>query len=212
MVNEESELSNLLGNGIQQLGLERNPVAEAVMITHLLLLRKWNRSFNLTAIDNPKEIVVRHLLDSLSVAPWIRGSRILDIGSGAGFPGLPLAALRPDRHFTLLDSRGKKIRFIDTVVRSSGIKNVQTVQNRLQQFRSGNKFDTLVARAFASLTDLYLGCRHLLGPGTRLLAMKGEVPEAEVNELGNIHGLQCRIERLQVPFLDASRNLVIIEV
>jgi 16S rRNA (guanine527-N7)-methyltransferase len=181
------------------------------MATHLELLAKWNRAYNLTTVDDTRRAIAVHLLDSLSILPFLVGQRVLDVGTGAGFPGLPLALARPDMNFVLLDSRGKKVRFVETVVRAAGITNAKVVQERFERYPAGDKFDTLCARAFSSLAALYRSGRRLLAPGGRILAMKGEFPTDELSELRDGEPLRCEVIPLAVPFLDASRHLVIVE-
>ena len=136
-------------------------------------LLKWNRAYNLTAITQPREMLTHHLLDSLSVQRFLAGRRVIDVGTGAGFPGLPLAIVDPQRHFTLLDSNGKKVRFVAHVVRALGLANVDAVHSRAEAFVPPQPFDTVVARAFAPLPTLVEWVAPLCSPHTRVLAMKG---------------------------------------
>lgn len=202
---------DLLVDGLGALGIPAGePLVEA-LLTHLALLRRWNRAYNLTAVDDPLRAVAVHLLDSLAVAPYLRGHRVIDAGTGAGFPGLPLALMRPSTHFVLLDSRGKKVRFVDTVIRATGIGNAETVQARLAQYPAEGKFDTLVARAFSSLSSIYDDGRRLLAPGGRILALKGQHPGEEIEALNRQARVRLELVRLKVPYLDAARHLAVIE-
>jgi 16S rRNA (guanine527-N7)-methyltransferase len=207
----DQEAMQLLVNGLAVLGIGVEAPAINAMITHLDLLRTWNRAYNLTAVDDPLRAVAVHLLDSVAVSPWLIGRRVLDIGTGAGFPGLPLALVHPHIDFVLLDSRGKKIRFCDAAVRATGVGNVTTVRERVERYPANGEFDTLVARAFSSLSTLYHGARHLLAPGGRMLALKGINPEDEIEALQRTHDVRCEVVPLSVPGLNASRHLAIIE-
>lgn len=190
------------------------------LIEYVLMLNKWNRAYNLSAIRDPLEMVSRHLLDSLSLLPRLQalrdeqkntGSaepwRVLDVGTGAGLPGIPLAICMPDVRFILLDSNGKKTRFVFQAVISLKLDNVEVAQTRIENYQSPGQIAIVVSRAFASLADFASGCAHLCGPETRLLAMKGLYPESEVAELPEnwqvIHS-----EELSVPDTDGQRHLV----
>jgi len=187
---------------------------EAGQVTRLLayvdLLDRWNRTYNLTAVRDPAAMITRHLLDSLSILPWICGPRLLDAGTGAGLPGVPLAIARPELDVTLLDSSGKKVRFLNHLQRELGLLNVHPVQARLEEYEPGSGFDTIVSRAFASLAGFVTATRHLAG-GARLLAMKGRFPAAELDELPGWVQLHS-VEKLEVPGLQEDRHLVIMSV
>jgi 16S rRNA (guanine527-N7)-methyltransferase len=173
-------------------------------------LAKWNKAYNLTAIRNPQEMVVRHIVDSLSAAPLLRGTRILDAGTGAGLPGIPLALCYPDRQFMLLDSNGKKIRFIQHVAGELGLTNVLPVQVRVESYEIEERFDTVISRAFTALADFVTNSGHLIKPAGCLLAMKGKLPEAELQALPP--GWQAtNIEPVYVPGLAAERHIIVLE-
>lgn len=199
-----------LVEGAETLGIELPPVLEAALLRHLELLLKWNRTYNLTAITDPMEVVVRHTLDSLSILPWITGARLADVGSGGGFPGIPIAIMNPAIEVITLDSRGKKVRFMDAVRRELSLGNLNAVHQRVEQFQPPQQFDTLVSRAFASLARFFDLSHHLLADGGQLLAMKGDFPKQEMEELQHKHPVQIRCESLEVPFLQAQRHLIII--
>lgn len=181
------------------------------LLTWLDLLAKWNRTYNLTAVTDPHDMVVRHLLDSLSVLPFAGEGRLLDAGSGAGLPGLPVAVFRPDLEVTLLDSGGKKIRFLNHVIRELGLANVETVQARLEEYGPEPPPDTVISRAFGSLADFAAAARHLLRPGSRLLAMKGRAPRSELEALPGWLGVDA-VEELAVPGLQEQRHLVMMSL
>lgn len=173
------------------------------------LLAKWNAAYNLTAVRDPEEMVTRHLLDSLVLLPYLHGSRVLDIGTGPGLPGIPLAVARPDCAFTLLDANAKKTRFVTQAVGELGLKNVDVVQARVENYRPEQKFDTLVARAFSSIADMLTSAQHLCAPGGRFLAMKGVYPDEELAAIPADFAVS-EVATLQVPGLDAARHLAII--
>jgi 16S rRNA (guanine527-N7)-methyltransferase len=146
-------------------------------------LLHWNRTYNLTAVTTPAEMITHHLLDSLAIHPDLCGERIADVGTGAGFPGLPLALVNPARHFTLVDSGGKKVRFVAHAVRTLGLANVEVLQARAESLTPAYPFDTVTARAFAPLPELLARVGRLCAPGGQVLAMKGKWPEAELAAL-----------------------------
>lgn len=171
-------------------------------------LAKWNRAYNLTAVRDPLDMVPRHILDSLTVLPWISGERVADIGTGAGLPGIPLAMLWPNRHFTLLDSNGKKVRFVTHAAVTLGLDNVLPVQERSESYES-EAFDTVVCRAFTALPDFVAGTQHLLADSGALVAMKGRHPAAEIAALpAGWEVSECA--KVVVPGLDAQRHIVVL--
>jgi 16S rRNA (guanine527-N7)-methyltransferase len=153
------------------------------LLDYLTLLHKWNRAYNLTAVRDPAVMVSRQLLDSLSILPWLEGPRLLDVGTGAGLPGIPLAIARPDMQFTLLDANGKKIRFVRQAVLELGLQNVSVEQQRIEAFRPQQLFNTITSRAFAELRDFVALTRHLLAPGGQWLAMKAALAPQESRAL-----------------------------
>lgn len=193
------------------------------LLHHLQELDRWRSRLNLTTIRTPDEMVSKHTLDSLVLLPWLHGERVLDIGTGAGFPGLSLASARPDWAFTLLDSRGKRIEFLRYVLAGLhddlSLPRVELVHSRVEQFHSGQfngaaKFDTLVARAVSSLVNLFAMTKHLQAPGVRLLAMKGQYPEDEIKALeqaASKHAFELEVVSLQVPGVTAERHVVVVD-
>ncbi len=179
------------------------------LLTFVHLLVKWNAAYNLTAVRDPQEMVARHLLDSLVLLPYLHGARVLDIGTGPGLPGIPLALARPDIAFTLLDANAKKTRFVTQAVGELGLKNVEVVQARVENYRPEQKFDTLVARAFSSIAELLKSAQHLCAPGGRFLAMKGVYPEEELAAIPAEFAVS-EVLALKVPGLDAARHLVVV--
>jgi 16S rRNA (guanine527-N7)-methyltransferase len=198
--------SFLLATGLHELQLTL-PAAEQVrLLDYVELLAKWNQAYNLTAVRDPVEMVTRHLLDSLAIAPFLCGGRVLDVGSGAGLPGIPLALTFPERQFVLLDSNGKKTRFMVQAVATLGLLNVEIVPARVEDYRPAEPFATVVSRAFASLTDFLRLTGQLCAPDGCWLAMKGEAPETELQALPP--GLTAQVRVLRVPGLDAQRCVV----
>lgn len=178
-----------------------------LFVEYLALLSKWNKAFNLTAIRDEPQMVTRHLLDSLAIASYLTGRRIIDVGSGAGLPGIPLAILLAQREFHLLDSNGKKTRFLFQVKTALGLDNMVVHHSRVESFRPADPFDTVLSRAFASLQVMIRDCRHLLAPEGRLLAMKGAYPTAEVEAI-RPQVADVVVYPLAVPGLQEQRHLV----
>jgi 16S rRNA (guanine527-N7)-methyltransferase len=193
------------------LGVTLTPVDAGRLLTLLDELERWNRSYNLTAIGSREEMITHHLLDSLSISPDLAGERIADVGTGAGFPGLPLAIVNPSRHFTLIDSSGKKVRFVAHAVRTLALGNVTALQARAEALRPQQPFDTVTARALAALPELLVQLAPLCGPATRVLAMKGRWPEAELEELPTPWRLTGS-RTLKVPGLDAERCVLMLSM
>jgi len=200
----------ILAGGIQQLGLVVEAEQQQKMMKYLGLLQKWNRVYNLTAIDKTELMVSHHLLDSLAVLPHLMAGRWLDVGSGAGLPGLVLALMRPDWEFELLDSNSKKCSFVQQAAIELNIKNIQVTCARVQDWKKAKKFDGIISRAFAGLEKFVVLTRHLLMPGGVWVAMKGMPPNQELQQLPAGIVLK-RIISLQVPGVDGERCLVILE-
>jgi 16S rRNA (guanine527-N7)-methyltransferase len=206
------ELAAELIAGANELGLPLDVSAAARLLAITTALADWNTRINLTAITEPHAMLTHHLLDSLAVHAHVQGQRIADVGTGAGFPGLPLALVQPQRHFTLIDSVAKKLRFVDHAAELAGIRNVTTVHARSEDFPRGfppphTPFDTVLARAFKPLDVLVKLVQPLCGPQTRVLALKGPRAEEEIAGLGRGWKV-LGIEDLLVPGLDGTRKLV----
>jgi 16S rRNA (guanine527-N7)-methyltransferase len=172
-------------------------------------LERWNRTYNLTAITKREDMVTHHLLDSLAVSPELQGTTIADVGTGAGFPGLPLAVLNPERRFTLIDSAGKKIRFVSHVAHALGLTNVEALHVRVESLRPENPFDTVVTRAFAPLPEMLEKVAPLCGPATHVLAMKGKWPREEIAAIP-VGWRVVRSRDLVVPGLKESRCAILL--
>ncbi|WP_431224422.1 16S rRNA (guanine(527)-N(7))-methyltransferase RsmG [Serratia sp. L9] len=181
------------------------------LLGYVGMLDKWNKAYNLTSVRDPQQMLVRHIMDSIVVNPHLTGSRFIDVGTGPGLPGIPLAIVRPDAHFTLLDSLGKRVRFLRQVQHELGLKNVDPVQSRVEAFPAEPPFDGVISRAFASLQDMLAWCHHLPKPSVgRFYALKGICPDDELAQLPEGISLDSVI-RLQVPELEGERHLVILK-
>ena len=204
-----SAASDLLGAGLSSLGLD--PCHKPALVEYLDLLQKWNKPFNLTAVRSKREMVIKHLLDSLSVMPNLElVRRVCDVGTGAGLPGIPLAIYLPDTHFVLLDSNGKKTRFLQQVVNQLDLKNVEVVQDRVEKYQPQERFDVVISRAFADLNRMCRVTDHLLSDDGRWLAMKSQTAESEISDLDLDFTVQKTVN-LKVPFLNDARMLAIVK-
>ncbi|EJL6851952.1 16S rRNA (guanine(527)-N(7))-methyltransferase RsmG [Vibrio cholerae] len=180
------------------------------LVGYVQLLDKWNKAYNLTSVRDPMEMLVKHILDSLVVSPHLVGERFIDVGTGPGLPGIPLAIMHPHKEFVLLDSLGKRIRFLKQVIHDLKINNVLPVQSRVEEFDPESGFDGVLSRAFASMTDMVNWCQHLPKPnGGVFLALKGVRPDDEITLLPEWCSV-TDIKALQVPELEGERHLVIL--
>jgi 16S rRNA (guanine527-N7)-methyltransferase len=196
-----------LREGARSLGIELSDEQVAKLVAHLDLLDDWNQRMNLTAIRDRPSQITKHLLDSLSVRPYLRGSRMADVGSGAGFPGIPLAIVLPGVHFALIESTGKKCRFMEHVRETLALANVEVVQARAEAHKPADRYDTVLARAVGPVADLVRNAGPLVAGGGRLLAMKGRFPEDELAK--KLNGWKvAEVHRLVVPGLDEERHVV----
>lgn len=194
--------------GLAALHIDLPDAAIARLLDYIDLLARWNATYNLSAVRDRAEMVTRHLLDSLAIVPYVHGATLADLGSGAGLPGLPLAIVAPEREVTLVDSNGKKTRFLRAVVRELALTHVRVVEARVEQLEG--VFDCVTARAFASLADMLGWGGHLLGPEGVWLALKGRLPQDELATVPTGFEVQ-RVVALDVPGLDAERHLVVIK-
>lgn len=200
------KLSRLL----DEAGISLSDHQQKQLVAYVELLNKWNKAYNLTSVRDPNEMLVRHILDSVVVAPHLQGSRFIDVGTGPGLPGIPLAIVLPDAHFTLLDSLGKRVRFLRQVQHELKLDNVAPVQSRVEAFPAEPPFDGVISRAFASLNDMVSWCQHLPATSGRFYALKGHVPDDEIAQLPAGFAVE-NIIKLQVPELDGERHLVLLK-
>lgn len=207
---EQSLLRKLLQQGCEglQLSLSDNQLAQQLQFLNLLI--RWNKVYNLTAIRDPALMVSHHLVDSLAISPHLYGKTVLDVGCGGGLPGIPLAIACPDIEFTLLDSNGKKTRFVQQSQIELGLKNVKVVKNRIEAYRPGQQFDTVTSRAFAALGDFYQQILPLCHQSTRILAMKGKRPDAEIADIPA--DKVVAIQALKVPNIEGDRHIIRLKV
>lgn len=204
------ELDSLLVAGLEAMGLNVAAADRQRLLAFLDLLAEWNGAYNLTAVRNPRDMVPRHLLDSLTVLPWLRGARIVDVGSGAGLPGIPLAIADAGRRYVLVESNGKKVRFLRHAVLRLGLSHVEILHGRAEAAVLACPADTVVARAVTDLAQLCAYARHLGGPEMRLVAMKGPDVETELTGIPADFALQ-EVVSVTVPGLDAGRRLAVLQ-
>ena len=196
--------------GATAMGLMLSTKAEDGLLAYLALLDKWNRVYNLTAVRETERMVSHHLLDSLAISPYFQVGPILDVGSGGGLPGIPLAIIRPDLQVTLIDSVAKKTAFLLQVKAELGLNNLSIVTGRVEAHQPATPFNTITSRAFSDLKEFVTLTRHLLAPGGRWLAMKGLYPHEEIAQLPSWVRLSAE-HVLTIPGLDATRHLIILE-
>jgi 16S rRNA (guanine527-N7)-methyltransferase len=209
-VSTQEDLDGFLAAGVSELGISLDPEARRKLIGHLELLDKWNRVYNLTAVRDKARAVSVHILDSLAVLPYVTGNRVLDVGSGAGFPGLPIALARPDLEVDLLDANHKKCAFLAQAIADTGAPNAKVVCSRVESYRPASGYDCIISRAFAETAEFVALSGQLLAPGGSILAMKGVHPIEEIARIPS--GYRVRhVRALSVPGLAAQRHVVLIE-
>ncbi|EBC9834022.1 16S rRNA (guanine(527)-N(7))-methyltransferase RsmG, partial [Salmonella enterica subsp. enterica serovar Agona] len=192
-----NKLSRLLADA----GISLTDHQKTLLAAYVDMLHKWNKAYNLTSVRDPNEMLVRHILDSIVVAPYLQGQRFIDVGTGPGLPGIPLAIVLPDAHFTLLDSLGKRVRFLRQVQHELKLENITPVQSRVEAYPSEPPFDGVISRAFASLNDMVSWCHHLPGEKGRFYALKGQLPGDEIASLPDNFSVES-VEKLRVPQLE----------
>ena len=210
MTDSQSERIKL-ESGMDRLGLDVTPDTINKLLTYMALLKEWSGTYNLVAPREREFLLTRHLLDSLSIAGWLQKGSLLDVGTGAGLPGLPLAIINPDREVTLVDSAGKKIRFIRHVGRTLKLSNIHPLHQRIEDLVGNRPYANITSRAFASLQEFAEAVRPCADQSTRLLAMKGIYPEKELEELPGWINVQSVVP-LAVPYLHAERHLVLMSI
>lgn len=203
-------LADALAAGIRALGLDIAVAAQQRMLDYLALIQKWNKAYNLTAVREPQKMLTHHLLDSLAVLPHLRGPRVLDVGTGAGLPGIPLALARPDWQFTLLDSNHKKTTFLRQAVIELQLGNVDVICARVETWNAPQSFDTVVSRAFSDVAEFIALAGRLCAKDGVVIAMKGVYPHEELAQLPQAFRL-CGVVPLQVPGLGAERHAALLQ-
>ena len=198
-------LKKKLINLIDQTDLSITSQQIDLLIDYVEMLNKWNKAYNLTAVRDPSEMLIKHIMDSLVVSPYLVGNTFIDVGTGPGLPGIPLAIINPDKQFDLVDSLGKRIRFLKQVQFELKLKNIQPIQSRIEEYNE-KKFDGVISRAFASLQDMLTWCKHLPNQQGSFYALKG----SDLDEIPDGFTLKQNI-KLTIPELNAERRLMIIE-
>lgn len=201
---------NKLSRLLAEAGISLSDQQQQQLVAYVEMLHKWNKAYNLTSVRDPNEMLVRHILDSIVVAPHLQGTRFIDVGTGPGLPGIPLSIVRPESHFTLLDSLGKRVRFLRQVQHELKLTNIEPVQSRVEYFPAEPPFDGVISRAFASLNDMVSWCHHLPSDAGRFYALKGQLPEDEIALLPAGLAVESIVE-LKVPHLEGERHLVIVK-
>jgi 16S rRNA (guanine527-N7)-methyltransferase len=202
-----TELLEMLHQGLSEMGQSLSTQTEGKLIRYIELIGQWNTVYKLTSIRDLDTMVTRHLLDSLSIRDFIKGQTILDVGTGAGLPGIPLAIAMPDHQFVLLDSNQKKTRFLQQTCYQMRLQNVRVVNHRAEEYHANPLFDSVISRAFSTLTDFLTQSRHLVKPSGQILAMKGIYPFTELQEVPT-HFKLVEVKPLKVSQLDAERHVV----
>ncbi|MEM7280901.1 MAG: 16S rRNA (guanine(527)-N(7))-methyltransferase RsmG [Pseudomonadota bacterium] len=204
-----NEANNFLSKGTESLGLSLAQSQLNNLMSFFEEFIRWNKKINLSAVRDLDDMLSLHGLDSFSVHPWIRGDSIIDVGTGGGLPGIPLSIAFPDKHFCLLDSNGKKTRFLIHIVNLLRLSNVQVHQHRVETYQPKQPFDVVICRAFASIDKIIQQCEHLCGPEGVILAMKGRYPKEEISAIPS-DWLVDEVVSLEVPGVTGQRHLVVL--
>ena len=207
---DTDKLARILAGGIKSMGLVIPQPRQQKLIDYVLLMHKWNRAYNLTSVRDPEQMVVKHLLDSLSIMPHITAHSVIDVGTGPGLPGMPLAIVLPETRFTLLDSLGKRVRFMKQCVHELKLENVECVHERVEAHTDHAPYDIVLSRAFASLKDMLHWCEHLVDSEGKYFALKGQFPQNEIDEVSDHFRIESVLS-LEVPDLVGERHLVMIQ-
>ena len=197
-----------LETGLRELNLNCSSLQLEKLLKYLELLQRWNKAFNLTAIRDPLQMVRLHLLDSLAIHPYVQGLKsIIDVGTGPGLPGIPLAILNPEIDFTLLDSNGKKTRFLFQAINELKLTNASEINHRVEAYQPNQLFDAVISRAFSSISDMLNQCDHLVSDQGCFLAMKGKKPDSELSQMSKAYKV-IEVSEVNVPLIDSERHLI----
>ena len=202
-----SELKQQLSKYLQQASLSITEQQQQQLLGLVAMLNKWNKAYNLTSVRSPEQMLIRHIMDSIVVSPHLEGERFIDVGTGPGLPGLPLAIINPDKQFVLLDSLGKRIRFQKQVQFELGIHNVTSIESRVENYTVDKGFDGVLSRAFASIKDMLDWCHHLPKENGVFYALKGQLIDDEMQQIPQDFNVIETVE-LNVPQLDEQRHLL----
>ncbi|MDF0535339.1 16S rRNA (guanine(527)-N(7))-methyltransferase RsmG [Shewanella yunxiaonensis] len=202
-------LATQLKHYLAEAGIAATEAQQQQLLAFVALLDKWNKAYNLTSVRDPQQMLIRHIMDSLAVSPYLQGKRFIDVGTGPGLPGIPLAIMHPDKQFVLLDSLGKRIRFQRQVQIELKLGNIFSVESRVEDYQPQELFDGVLSRAFASVSDMLNWCAHLPQKNGAFYALKGQLDAAELAEIPSRYTVQQQIQ-LTVPHLDEQRHLLII--
>nr|WP_232367640.1 16S rRNA (guanine(527)-N(7))-methyltransferase RsmG [Alteromonas pelagimontana] len=204
-----AKLADILSVGLDKLGFAVSEEQQLKLVGYVERLHKWNKAYNLTSVRDPEQMMVKHILDSLTVKPFIIANRVIDVGTGPGLPGFPLAIVLPHTEFTLLDSLGKRVRFMKQCAHELGVDNVTPIHSRVEDHQPDPLYDVVISRAFASLKDMLHWCAHLVDSSGEFLALKGQYPQDEITQV-SYHFQVDSVTALCVPDLIGERHLVTI--
>ena len=199
-----------LRQGLDKLSIKLTDKQCDQLVSYVELMAKWNKAYNLTSVRDPMDMLIKHILDSVAIAPYITKKRYIDVGTGPGLPGIPLAITYPDVEFTCLDSLGKRVRFMKQVAYELKLDNVLPVQSRVEDYSADVKFEGVLSRAFASIQDMLHWCGHLVDSSGEFLALKGQYPQDELNVIGDDIKI-VSTHQLDIPFLVGERNLIVLK-
>ncbi|MCC4833973.1 16S rRNA (guanine(527)-N(7))-methyltransferase RsmG [Shewanella sp. 1_MG-2023] len=200
-------LADQLKTYLAETNISATETQQQQLVGFVTMLNKWNKAYNLTSVRDPEQMLIRHVMDSLVVSPYLKGQRFIDVGTGPGLPGIPLAILNPDKEFVLLDSLGKRIRFQKQVQFELKINNITSVESRVEAYEPEQKFDGVISRAFASIEDMLTWCHHLPADNGQFYALKGQLSDAELTSIPAGFDVVETIT-LTVPRLDEQRHLL----
>lgn len=204
---DTAKLNDILMQGSESLSLTLSEQQAEKLVGYVERIDKWNKAYNLTSVREPEQMMVKHILDSIAVAPFIDGKTIIDVGTGPGLPGIPLSVMLPDSSFTLLDSLGKRVRFMKQCAFELGLNNVTPVHSRVEDHKPDQPYDIVLSRAFASLKDMLHWCEHLVDSSGVFVALKGQFPQSEIDEVSDHFRIES-VKALSVPDLEGERHLV----